>query len=124
MNVVPLVDVVLVLLIIFMVTASVMEFGLEVDVPKTKQTTSVVPEAPVVVSIAKGSRLYLADKEVTNVNLLVKSIHDRYPDAKEVYLRADKAESWEVVLQIMAVLGEAKLKVNAVTKPETVRRGQ
>ena len=123
-NIVPLVDVVLVLLIIFMVTASVMEFGLELDVPKVKTSRSVVPDAPVVVSIAKGSKLYLGDKEVNNINLLVKSIKDRYPGTKDVFVRADKATPWETVAQIMALVGDAKLNVKAVTKSEEVRRGQ
>ena len=57
-NVIPLVDVMLVLLIIFMLTAHVMEFGLEVDVPKVKQVKSTTEELPVV-SITRNGELYL-----------------------------------------------------------------
>src|SRR6202142_154783 len=65
MNVVPLVDVVLVLLIIFMVTASVMEFGLNIDVPTVKQVKDTAEEHPVI-SVARDGTTYLND---TKVNL-------------------------------------------------------
>ena len=124
MNVVPLVDVVLVLLIIFMVTASVMEFGLQVDVPKIKQSKTIAPEDPVVVSFSKDSQLYLGTKEVPNIHLLGKMIKETYPKAKEVFIRADKTQQWDQVAQIMAAVGDAKLSVKMLTKPEDVRRGQ
>ena len=57
MNVVPLVDVVLVLLIIFMVTASVMEFGLSVDVPKVVNVKDTVEELPVITLAKNGTTL-------------------------------------------------------------------
>src|SRR3712207_1645823 len=71
-NVVPLVDVVLVLLIIFMLTAHVMEFGLEIEVPAVKQVRNTAEELPVV-SIDKNGMTYLLDKPV-NINLLGDSI--------------------------------------------------
>ena len=67
-NVIPLVDVVLVLLIIFMLTAHVMEFGLEVEVPKVKQVRNTAEELPVV-TITKNGETYLAEKPV-NINVL------------------------------------------------------
>ncbi len=67
-NIVPLVDVVLVLLIIFMLTAHVMEFGLEVDVPKVKQVKDSAQELPVV-TLTRDGRLYLNDQPV-NINEL------------------------------------------------------
>src|SRR5438552_11340918 len=75
-NVVPLVYVVLVLLIIFMLTAHVMEFGLEVDVPKVKQTRDKVEELPVV-TITRDGESYLNDKP-TNINTLGDEIHKRF----------------------------------------------
>ena len=120
MNVVPLVDVVLVLLIIFMVTASAMEYGLEIDVPKVKETSTAIPDSPVIVAIARGDKLLLDDKPV-NINQLAKLIKQRYPNAKDVYLRADKSTSWEVVAKVFSVVGQAKYNVKALTKPEDVR---
>jgi biopolymer transport protein ExbD len=115
-NVVPLVDVVLVLLIIFMLTAHVMEFGLEVDVPKVKTTRDTTQELPVV-SITKDGDSYLNDKPV-NINLLGAEIQRRFGKSKAVYLRADKGTTWDPIAQVVAVLGDAKLSVNIVTQPE------
>jgi biopolymer transport protein ExbD len=115
-NIVPLVDVVLVLLIIFMLTAHVMEFGLQVEVPKVKPVKENVQDLPVV-SISKEGSSYLNDKPV-NINLLAEEIRKRYHDATSVYVRADRRTQWDQVAQVIATLGEAKLAVNAVTQPE------
>src|SRR6516165_667173 len=88
MNVVPLVDVMLVLLIIFMVTASAMEFGIEIQVPKVKRASQSVQDAPIV-QIARDGKTYLKEKP-TNVNQLGAAIKQQYRDAKDVYLRSDK----------------------------------
>jgi biopolymer transport protein ExbD/biopolymer transport protein TolR len=117
-NVVPLVDVMLVLLIIFMVTASAMEFGLEIEVPKVKGGTTGLEDAPVVM-IDKGGTLHLKDRPV-NINVLVAEIRKRYKDPKSVYVRADKSVQWDVVAKVMSILGHAKLNVNAVTQTETI----
>jgi len=115
-NIVPLVDVVLVLLIIFMLTAHVMEFGLEVEVPKVKQTRDTVQEMPVV-TITRDGASYLNDKP-TNLNVLGEEIHKRFGKAKSVYLVADKGTTWDPIAQVISVLGDAKLAVNVVTQPE------
>ncbi len=115
-NVVPLVDVVLVLLIIFMLTAHVMEFGLEVDVPKVKTTRDTTQELPVV-SITKDGDSFLNDKPV-NIHLLSSEIRRRFGKSKAVYLRADKGTTWDPIAQVVAELGDAKLSVNIVTQPE------
>jgi len=115
-NVVPLVDVVLVLLIIFMLTAHVMEFGLEVEVPKVKQVKESAEELPVL-TISKNGEVFLADKPV-NINVLADEIKQRYPNQKGVYLRADKGTVWDPIAQVISQLGEAKLDVKVVTQPE------
>jgi biopolymer transport protein ExbD len=116
MNVVPLVDVVLVLLIIFMLTAHVMEFGLEVEVPKVNQVRETVEELPVV-TINREGETYLAETAV-NINLLGDAIRQRYPNTKGVYLRADKGTVWDPIAQVISALGESKLDVRVVTQPE------
>jgi biopolymer transport protein ExbD len=116
MNVVPLVDVVLVLLIIFMVTASAMEFGLEIQVPTVKQSSRSLEDAPVV-RIDKSGTLFLKDKQV-NINKLASEVLRQFKGAKNVYVRADKSVRWESVAQVL--LGQAKLNVNAVTKTESI----
>src|SRR5579883_2231610 len=103
-NIVPLVDVVLVLLIIFMLTAHVMEFGMEVDVPKTKYVKDTAQEMPVV-TITKDGNTFLNDKPV-NINVLGETIRQRFGDQKSVYLRADENGRWGEVAQVVAALGE------------------
>ena len=115
-NVTPFVDVVLVLLIIFMLTAHVMEFGIEVDVPKVPPVKENAKEMPVV-SITKDGTTWLNDKPV-NINDLPAAIRERYGKAKGVYIRADKQTIWEMVAQVTAEMGDAGFAVNMVTQPE------
>ena len=115
-NIVPLVDVVLVLLIIFMLTAHVMEFGLQIEVPKVKPVKENVQELPVI-SISKQGTTYLNDKP-TNINLLADAIRQRFHNASSVYVRADADSRFDTFAQVVATLGEAKLGVNVVTQPE------
>ncbi|HYW45271.1 MAG TPA: biopolymer transporter ExbD [Bryobacteraceae bacterium] len=115
-NVTPFVDVVLVLLIIFMLTAHVMEFGIEVDVPKVRAVKETAQEMPVI-SIQKDGTIFLNDKAV-NYNELKEAIHQRFGKAKGVYVRADKETIWDPIAQVTAALGEAGFQVNMVTQPE------
>jgi biopolymer transport protein ExbD/biopolymer transport protein TolR len=115
-NIVPLVDVVLVLLIIFMLTAHVMEFGIEVDVPKTKFTKTDAPDLPVVTITKEG--LIKLNTDAVNINSLASVIKQKYPKAKGVYVRADKETIWDPIAQVTAELGAAGLPVNMVTQPE------
>lgn len=121
-NIIPLVDVVLVLLIIFMLTAHVMEFGLEVDVPKVRQVRSSAKELPVV-TVTKDGEIQLNEKQV-NFNLLGDEVRRRFPNETAVYVRADKGAVWEVLAQVVGELGEKKLQVQMVTQPvdEAARR--
>jgi biopolymer transport protein ExbD len=114
-NIIPLVDVVLVLLIIFMLTAHVMEFGLQVEVPKVKPVKQNLQDLPVV-SITKDGESFLNDKPV-NIHLLAQEIHKRYHNATTVYVSADYRATWDPIAQVVAELGDAKLAVNMVTQP-------
>lgn len=114
-NVVPLVDVVLVLLIIFMLTANVMEFGLNIHVPKVKMVRKTAQDLPVV-SITKSGASYLNQNPV-NINLLAETIHQKFHGATSVYVRADKQTPWDPIAQVVAELGEAKFDVKMVTEP-------
>jgi biopolymer transport protein ExbD len=121
-NVTPFVDVVLVLLIIFMLTAHVMEFGIEVDVPKVRATKDTAQELPVV-SIQKDGAIYLNEKPV-NYNELKVAIQQRFGKAKAIYVRADKETIWDPIAQVTAALGEAGFQVNMVTQPEDSGKGR
>ena len=115
MNVVPLVDVVLVLLIIFMVTASVMEFGLNIDVPEVKQVRDTAEEHPVI-GIARNGTTYLNDTEI-NIHNVGREVKRRFQGQDTVYVRADKNLTWSTLAQVISALDEAGLKQKLVTKP-------
>ena len=115
-NVTPFVDVVLVLLIIFMLTAHVMEFGLQVDVPKVKYTKDTAQDLPVV-SILKDGTIYLNEKP-TNINDLKTEIPQRFGAAKGVFVKADRETIFEPIAQVVAELGAAGFQTNIVTQPE------
>ncbi|SRR5712692_5660937 len=122
-NIVPLVDVVLVLLIIFMLTAHVMEFGLEVNVPQVKQVQDTAEDLPVV-NITRDGKLFLNERLI-NINRLPDEVKSRFKDAKGVYVRADAATVWDPIAQVISTLNEAKLPIKVVTKPEeTSGRGR
>jgi biopolymer transport protein ExbD len=115
-NVTPFVDVVLVLLIIFMITAHVMEYGIEIDVPKTKTVESSSKELPVI-SISKSAEMKLGNDPV-NINRLPEEVRSKYPGQQSVYLRADRETPFDPIAQVMSVLGNAKIGVNVVTQPD------
>ena len=114
-NVVPLVDVILVLLIIFMITANVMEFGLDIKVPEVRLTRDSTQELPVV-NISKSGELYLNNTQV-NLNVLPETIRSKFHGATAAYVRADKETPWDPIAQVVAVLGESKIECRMVTKP-------
>ena len=115
-NIIPLVDVILVLLIIFMITAHVMEFGLEVDVPQVRTVKNSAQEFPVV-TVTKTGLIQLNETEI-NINNLSAEVRRRFPTAQSVYVRGDKAVFWEIVAQIFDELGRGGFKVLAVTQPQ------
>jgi biopolymer transport protein ExbD len=118
-NVTPFVDVVLVLLIIFMLTAQVMEYGIEVEVPKVRQVKDSALELPTV-TLSKDGLTYLngpgGDKPI-NLNDLPQAIAQRFGKPKGVYVQADKEIIWETLAQVVSSLGQAGMQVNMVTQP-------
>ena len=118
-NVTPFVDVLLVLLIIFMLTAHVMESGIEVDVPAVKTTKDTTKDLPII-SVTKEGLVYLGENTI-NINELAPAILKRY-GKQPVYVRADKLTPWETLAQVLAELGAAKISLSVVTKPEDITR--
>ena len=114
-NVTPFVDVVLVLLIIFMLTAHVMEYGVQVDVPRTRQVSDTTEEMAVV-NISNQGELFLNDKPV-NINELAQRLEPLLGQKRSAYLRCDRNVTWEVPVQVMAELARAKVIVNVVAQP-------
>ena len=114
-NIIPLVDVVLVLLVIFMLTAHVMEFGLEVEVPKVRMVRDSAEELPVV-SITRSGELYLNESTI-NINQLAEECRRKFPGQKAIYLRADRATIYDPIAQTVGILGDAGYDVRLVTQP-------
>jgi len=117
-NVTPFVDVVLVLLIIFMVTAPVIESGIEVDVPQTRTVREITQER-VIVSVDRQQRLFVGNAPV-NVNRLGEHLRRlmRDPERQAVFLRADKAVPFGVVATVMDAMQISGIhNISIVTKP-------
>src|SRR5271170_7059361 len=120
MNVVPLVDVVLVLLIIFMITAHVMESGLDIDVPAVKEVKETTEDLPRV-QISKTGNLYLNDQKI-NINELGAEIEKKFKGQKSVYVVADKRGQVEQFVMVANALAQAHFKVEVVTKLEELQK--
>lgn len=116
-NITPLVDVMLVLLIIFMVAAPMMESGIPLQLPKASAKALPKDEAPVVLSIAKDTRFYLGKEEVES-SKLVSRLQSYFKDKrkKEIFIRADQALPYGVVAQAMASIKNAGIhRIGLVT---------
>lgn len=115
-NVTPLVDVMLVLLIIFMVTAPMMQQGLEVDLP-TAKGKGFSKETGLVISITKDKKIYLGKEEKTDIGSLPAKLKD-FRDA-EVLIKADAGVPYGFVVRVMAGIKDAGVeRVGMVTNPE------
>ena len=104
-NVTPFVDVMLVLLIVFMVTAPLLTVGVEVDLPKTKAGAINADAAPLVVSIKSDGSLYLQETVVEPEALIprLKAISNANPDVR-IFVRGDRAVSYGEVLSVMGLI--------------------
>jgi len=119
-NVTPFVDVMLVLLIIFMVTAPMMTQGLDVDLPKTKTVTNLPQNSEnLVLTIKKDGSLHL-DKYDVSMDDLPDQVRRLITDQnKLLFLRADKEVPYGVVVQVMGVLKGAGVdKIGMVAEPD------
>jgi biopolymer transport protein ExbD len=119
-NVVPLVDVVLVLLIIFMLTAQAMDFGLEIKVPEVIQVKDTTQNLPVI-NITRDAKILLGDKPV-GIHSMAAEIARSFKGAKAVYVRADKETVYDPIAQVVSTLNVAKYDVMLVTKPLESKR--
>ncbi len=117
-NITPLVDVVLVLLLIFMLTAPVLQSGIEVAVPQTR-TVNQLTEERTVVTIDREQRVYLQDKPVNIAelpNLLRGKSAD--PSKKVIYLRADGKVPFGAFASVMDAVKQAGItNISIVTRP-------
>ena len=120
----PLVDVMLVLLIIFMVTAPILQQGVGIDLPKVAAAPLASADDQLVVNIAKTGQVYLNDTPYSLAQLTEK-LRAIGPARRErpIYVRADQAVSYGQVMRAMAAVREAGLvRVGLVTEPPPERR--
>ena len=120
-NVTPLVDVMLVLLVIFMVTAPLMLNGINLELPKTKENSSVAPQSQMVIlSFSKEMKLFIGDKPVKFKNLS-KELSSSLSKLKQetVFLRADKEIKYGSVARLMSFLkSKGFSKISLITELE------
>ena len=117
-NMVPFIDVMLVLLVIFMITAPILQSGIDVSVPKTK-TVKELTEPRMVVTIDRSQRVYLNDKPINIHDLgptIVKQSHD--PQHRAVYLRSDTSIPVGTFVTVLDALKQSGIQnVSVVTQP-------
>jgi len=121
-NVTPFVDVMLVLLIVFMVTAPLLTVGVPVDLPKTRAATINDTQEPLVISINGEGKLFLQESETTLDNMIprLREIMKANPDLR-IFIRGDETLPYGTVMEVMGELSAAGFrKVSLLAKlPET-----
>lgn len=124
-NVTPLVDVMLVLLIIFMVTAPMMTQGIDVNLPQTAGGQLDESKPPIIVSIGNHNEIYLNDRR-SSLEALGGDIirEEKIHGNRQVFLKADRTVPYGTVVQVMATLKAAGIeKLGMVTDPQAERQG-
>lgn len=119
-NVTPFVDVMLVLLIVFMVTAPLLTVGVPVDLPKSEAQAINEPVEPLVVSVDGEGRIYIQETEVRIGQLVprLRAITERKPDTR-IYVRGDRAIDYGRVMTVMGHLnGAGFTKVALITEQD------
>jgi biopolymer transport protein TolR len=107
-NVTPFVDVMLVLLIVFMVTAPLLSAGVPVDLPQAQAKPLALEKEPVSVTVDTQGRVFVKDAEVTMENLvatLTAAVQGKLDD--RIYVRGDKAVSYGQIMQVMGAISSA-----------------
>jgi len=118
-NVTPLVDVMLVLLIIFMVTAPMLMQGVEVNLPKTTTKNMKTKEEPLMLTVNKEKEIFIEKHRIKldNLEIKIQKIFQNRKD-KEILLRADKEVPYGFVIKVIAKVKQAGIdKLGMVTEP-------
>ena len=123
-NVTPFVDVMLVLLIIFMVTAPLLTVGVQIDLPKTKAKILQGQDEPLAITIDAQGQVYLQDTEIDIEGLVprLRAITDNNPDVR-IFVRGDASVNYGRVMEVMGTVNAAGYKkVALVTQQQKKRR--
>lgn len=123
-NITPFVDVVLVLLVIFMITAPILQSGIEVALPKTR-TVKAIAEERLVVTIDRGQRLYLGNDPISVHQLRQRLRAQARPSAEAaVFVRCDESVPFGVFATVMDSIRQAGIEnISVVTEPLETTRG-
>ena len=107
-NVTPLVDVMLVLLVVFMITAPLLTAGVPVDLPKTQARNFSDPSDPLIITVNAGGDVFVQESAVDLANLvpLLIAITDANPEAR-IYVRGDRAIHYGRIMQVMGSVNAA-----------------
>lgn len=122
-NVTPLVDVMLVLLVIFMVTAPILQTGIQVNLPKTREARpEEAPNTALIVSVDKDGAIYLSgtsERKPVNVNDLPALLEQRLSRSadRKIYLRGDGDTPYRVIAYVLDQAKKARANVSLVTEP-------
>jgi biopolymer transport protein TolR len=120
-NITPFVDVMLVLLIIFIITAPLMTAGVPVELPDTSAARVSQPKKPMVVTLAADGGLYIRDEQVESERLVgrLKALRAEEGEAV-VYVRADRKNSYGAVMELLSRVGEGGYqRVSLLSQPGT-----
>ena len=118
-NVTPLVDVMLVLLVVFMVTAPLLTTGLQVSLPRVDATESAVKDTKLVVTVTKEEKILFGEDDVTANVEDVLAANPRVQKEKELYIRADKQAHYGAVARVVAAARSAGVEgLNLLVEPE------
>jgi biopolymer transport protein TolR len=121
-NVTPMVDVMLVLLIVFMVTAPLLTSGLHIDLPEVQAANTPVKDAKLVVSITKEERILFGEEDVTANIEKVLLENPRVQKEHELYIRADKDARYGTVARAVAAARSAGVtSLNLLVDPEEIK---
>jgi biopolymer transport protein TolR len=117
-NVTPLVDVMLVLLIIFMVTAPMLQTGIDVQLPETKNVKDVNPEERIIISISRDGLIYYGADAINFSSIPDRLKRDAKSPKDSIFLRADIDVKWKYIVSVIdAIRGAGFSEIRLVTKP-------
>lgn len=117
-NVTPLVDVMLVLLIIFMVTAPMLQTGIDVELPETRYVKDVNPGERIIISISREGYIYYGSESINYSAIPTRIKKDAKGPKESIFLRADKDVKWNSIVSVIDKIREAGFsEIKLVTKP-------